>query len=256
MIHNTAVPLGFVMAPRESQFTYATFMEELALYLPEGELQNHPVLSDQGPGLIAFCKHHNIRQFFCHRHLIQKWCAKSAAGLFVAQVLRIQRDTQFGRLLPQFKDDLAALVGKNLMTKRTVDGIWAWLTTADHDGIWERVEAGIARCSNHAEHFHGMVNAKLDKNRTLPLRWKAIVKVAIARYGAYPNAWEGQVKYALDELRKKREKQNPRCQCEGCLAYRHMMTVRFALDDFPSAHTLGRLHASPSEASALAQRRI
>jgi hypothetical protein len=54
IIRNEAVPLGFVMTPTESAWTYAIFMYRLWQFLTRNVIPRLPVLSDQGPGLGLF----------------------------------------------------------------------------------------------------------------------------------------------------------------------------------------------------------
>jgi hypothetical protein len=269
MIRNTAVPLGFIIAPRETKFTYAWVMEELwnriESVIPEEAIPKKPVLSDQGQALIAFCESHGLEQFFCHRHIIEKYGARSAAGMFVAHILRIESKTEFDGLREQFTKDIEALLGRHLITQKAHDSLKRWLADY-HDGIWERVDRGIARCSNHAERFHGVVNAaiKAEKVRTLTRRLGILQQQILAKFESYPDAWARQAAYALACLKGKRPDQRPgrkqtpvrppveprtTCTDRHCLEYRRMMNtgIRLGFTDFPCEHTVHGYKPKPPD---------
>jgi ubiquitin C-terminal hydrolase len=245
IIRNEAVPLGFIMTPTESCFTYTTFMEELWSLMPDVAWKPPPILSDQGPGLIAFCNLKSIMQYFCHRHLIEKFGSSSAAGMLAARVLRIQTPDEFVKLRPHFIAEAQALHGKGLMGADSMDKFIKWLQ-ADRldfaDGIWHRVDEGIARCSNHAERFHGVVNQRIKREGVyaLPRRLKILHEEIVLKAAAYTRSPHRQLTTALSNLKRTKRPQRPECHDIECENFRYMMNRRFGIDSFPCAHTVGR----------------
>jgi hypothetical protein len=238
MIKGDAVPLGFIMTPRECALTYTMFMEELWGF-KEGQVTDKPVLSDQGLALSTFCDDHGIPQFFCHRHLIELFGAASAAGMLASRVLRIQDRNTFDALRDQFIADAEALHANGMMKKKALERFKAWLTNFS-DGIWERWEHGIARCSNHAERFHGIVNQRIQKLnvRTLCGRLDILRQTIEDRHGEYGEGWQSHVNTAIAALRAMHLEQRHDCQDAECLAYRRTMTRRLACVDFPCPHMI------------------
>jgi hypothetical protein len=239
IIANEAVPLGFIIGPSESEWIYATFMERLWSFIPG--YRKLPVLSDQGPGVTAFCAHRNIQQFFCHRHLIQKWGAATAVAMLVARVLKIYDKDEYVRLRPQFLAEAISLRKKGHMSKNALKAFSKWLTPGDlADGIWHRLAAGVARCSNHAERFHGVVNQAVRRAgvTSLPGRLRILQEEILRKIGAYSSTNRRSLKDALNALKRKNQDKRDTCNDPACVGYCAMMASRLGLKSFPCAHTV------------------
>jgi ubiquitin C-terminal hydrolase len=242
IIRNEAVPLGFIMTPTESCFTYTTFMKELWSLMPAVGRNSPPILSDQGVGLVKFCDEESIVEYFCHPHLIEKFGSSSAAGMLAARVLRIQTQREFMDLRPHFIAEAQALHGKGLMGKDAMKKFTEWLEADKLDfahGMWHRVHQGIARCSNHAERFHGVVNQRIKREgvHALPRRLKILQEEIVLKAAAYANSPHRQLKTALSNLKKTKRPQRQECHDIECENFRDMMNRRFGIDCFPCAHT-------------------
>jgi hypothetical protein len=243
IIANEAVPLGFIIGPSESEWLYTTFMTTLWGFIPG--YTKLPVLSDQGAGLKAFCDHQGIQQYFCHRHIIQKWGASSAAGMLVARVLRIVDQDEYTRMRPQFLAEAISLRANGHMSKKQLTAFKNWLTMNDlADGIWHRLRDGIARCSNHAERFHGVVNQAVKRARvtSLPCRLRILQEEIVKKIGAYSRTTRRSLNDALSALKRKKEKQCASCTDPACAAYRKKMASRFRLPDFLCPHNVHTAH--------------
>jgi hypothetical protein len=240
MIKNQAVPLGFVMAPRESGFTYITFMSEL-WHLMGPEQTKHPILSDQHKALDSFCNTFRLRHFYCHCHLVRKWGAGSTLGLLASQVLKVQRKEDFDARVQQWLNDLPALVHEHLVDPQQAQTFGLWLRQF-RDGLWDRIDAGVARCSNHAERFHGIVNAAIKEAgvKTLHARLAVLRDVIFQRHAACPEDWARQVNTALNALKKLNRPQCAECRHPDCVQYRLMLSRRLGLPDYewPCSHTV------------------
>jgi hypothetical protein len=240
MVHNEAVPLGFIMTPRECALTYTMIMEELWDFKPE-ELAPKPVLSDKGGGLIKFCEDHDIPQFFCHRHIIEFFGAASTAGMLASRVLRIQKEANFNKVRDQFIEDAKALHANGQMNQHSLELFTTWLKNF-RDGLWDRDGAGIARCSNHAERFHGIVNQAIRRagKRALTERLDILREVILDRRSKYMGGWRDQMTRTCAALKKMKLEPRDECHDEECLEYRRMMRVRYDVKDFPCPHTVGK----------------
>jgi hypothetical protein len=239
IIANEAVPLGFIIGPSESEWLYTAFFQTLWGFIPG--YTKLPVLSDQGAGLKAFCVNQGIQQYFCHRHIIQKWGASSAAGMLVARVLRIVDQDEYEKMRPQFLAEAISLRKNGHMSKKQLTAFKNWLTAGDlADGIWHRLRDGIARCSNHAERFHGVVNQAVKRARvtSLPCRLRILQEEVLKKIGAYSRTNRRSLNDALSALRRKKAEQCHSCTDASCVAYRKKMASRFRLPDFPCPHTV------------------
>jgi hypothetical protein len=238
IIQNQAVPLGLVMAPSESGFAYVAFIKELRRLDPGLALK--PILSDQHKALDFLCKLYTIPHFYCHCHLIRKWGAGHTLGIMAAQALRLMRKDDFLARRQQWIEDLPALVGVHLIDQQHSDAFEAWLSDPFHDGIWDRVGKGIGRCSNHAERFHGTVNAriKLEGVKTLHGRLAVLRDAIIEEFEGFPNQWSRQVESALDVLRKRADPQVQECDDPDCAAYCRWMCNLFGLSEWACSHTV------------------
>ena len=65
ILKNVSLPLGFIPGPEESSELYRLLYTELQNILEENDrLHELPILSDQGQGLIKFCKDNDLIKFF------------------------------------------------------------------------------------------------------------------------------------------------------------------------------------------------
>jgi hypothetical protein len=237
MICNEAVPLGLILTPRESKVTYETFLTELWQLKPG--MQRLPVLSDKGQGLIQFCKQYQIEQFFCHRHIIEMFGAASTAGVLAARVLRIQPEEEFNALREQFIADAEALHAKGLMAQNSLDRFTRWIQNFS-DGIWLRAPKGIARCSNHAERFHGVVNHSIRTKRARRFvgRLAVLLNSIDGKHADYGNGWKRQISSTMQVLENRNLKERTECDDPECVAYRERMCIRYHVPQFPCPHTV------------------
>jgi hypothetical protein len=253
IIMNESVGLGLIIAPSESGFIYKSFFEDLQSLDPELVLDK-PVLSDQGSGIGAWVDSTNamsnrMEHFFCHRHLIEKFGSSSSAGMLVARALRELSPESFTAHFPQLMDDLNACIAKGLITEKKAEKLRKFLSPPFSHGIWRRIERGISSCSNHAERFHGMVNAKIRGIKMLVRRLEVIVRLINDRFAAYTACPRRQVGETVDVLKKLQAEQTRQCHDPECVIYRQMMCNRFGARTFPCRHMVQEckvdLHALP-----------
>jgi hypothetical protein len=213
------------------------------------------VLSDQGKGLIRFCETHGIQQFFCHRHLIEKFGSSSPAGMPVARVLRILTRKEFIRLRPQFLAEAQEMFENHLISFKSLVKIRDWLEADPknfRDGLWHRIKLGIARCSNHAERFHGVVNQRIKAERVyaLPRRLRILYDEIVLKSRGYGKPKHRQLIEAFNQLRLLGFRQREHCPDKECAHFCRMMNYRYGITWFPCPHTtwrpMGELPRLPS----------
>ena len=89
IIYNESVPLGVSVGPTESHLVYQQFYDFIHSINEKAhtKLSQLPVLSDEGSSLVNFCRSNSLNQFFCYRHLINKFGASSKLGGIVRGLL-------------------------------------------------------------------------------------------------------------------------------------------------------------------------
>jgi hypothetical protein len=208
------------------------------------EITAKSVLCDEGGGLKKFCRKRRfcIRRYRCHRHLIEKFGGAIILVMLVARILRIQDEEVFKKLYRRFHDQADALLAKKAISQKSYKKFKLLLGEKPGDfvdGIWERILDAIARCSNHAERFHGIVNAIVKKVKRFVLRLERLHQAIIDRQEAMtPDKDRRQLHTTLTELRKCAAPQTNDCKNSKCAAYRRVMASRFRLDSFPCEHMI------------------
>jgi hypothetical protein len=87
-----------------------------------------------------------------------------AMGMLVTRVLRVMTRDDYLQSRPQFIAGDNALPPRGHLTETARDAFVEWLMEYEKGfahGLWHRVPDGIARCSNPAERFHGVVKATI-----------------------------------------------------------------------------------------------
>jgi hypothetical protein len=90
IIKNDAYPLGFSICPTESADMFTRFYSSVKRSFGDPALRKMlslNVLADEGVGIKKFCKDNSINQFFCFRHLINKFGPGTDIATLVAKML-------------------------------------------------------------------------------------------------------------------------------------------------------------------------
>jgi hypothetical protein len=243
---NEAVPLGFILTPTERQDTYSWIWDDLASILPRDAIPDgKPVLSDMGGGLIAFARDKHVPQYFCYRHIIEKFGSSSLLGILASTVLRYATKDGFMAYFPQLCRELNALVKAGTIASSKRDEFLHFLDPAGDNtfphGLWHRIPRGISTCSNHAERFHETVNRVVHGNQGLVCRLRHIKDAIVAKHATVYHHPRRQLKSCIAELKQKNAVQVSDCQRPDCMVYRRTMTIRYGLDaraPFPCKHTV------------------
>jgi hypothetical protein len=141
------------------------------------------VLSDEGLGIKKFCDDNHIKQFFCFRHLINKFGPGTNIAILVAKILFTQTKAEFEiehavnftiakkifALDPRHLQAFEKLFGEKLVQNKETK-IWTWVkvdNTYDEQALWARNKDHISTCSNHAERFHRTLKSRLKQVSTM-----------------------------------------------------------------------------------------
>jgi hypothetical protein len=150
VVCNQAIPLALVLNLSESKETYAWFLEDLHASQGVGipESPEKPVLSDQGWALQAFCRRYHFEQYFCHRHLIERFGASSPLGILFTRVLRETSQRSYDQHRAQYLADAAALLELKLVKPADHAHFCSLLskhlsTASGSDNAWESRPAAI-----------------------------------------------------------------------------------------------------------------
>jgi hypothetical protein len=242
IIRNEAIPLGFIMTPTERQQTYEWFYDDLSDMTGEPPPLK-PILSDEGLGLINFgLSGRTGAHFFCYRHLIEKFGARSLLGILAKRILRIRTPEDFQKAHKQAVADLERAFSRNFITAQQRARFLAFIGGLDgteyRHGIWQRSDYGISTCSNHAERFHRTVNKRVKKFTTLNHRIAVLVEVINEKFEKYQSENHRQLRHVIKGLREKKALRDPDCQRTKCVQFRDTMANRFGCDTFPCKHTV------------------
>jgi hypothetical protein len=247
MVCNEAIPVGFSIAPTESRFLYACFFKDMAYFYPQMPLSRKSVLSDGGLALAKFCRDFARRRFDCHRHLIEAWCASSYCGGFVARSLREELEDEFKRVRKRVLEEAKVLLDENVITKKLYDELEAFLNGVATGGrwthgIWDRIDDALARCTQSAERFHGIVNKMLRLKMPLVERLMQLFTAVMTRWTQY-SGLDGprrrQLMAAIEALQAHPGPQVAKCENPKCVQHTRIMGSRFRVPLYPCTHTIG-----------------
>jgi hypothetical protein len=242
IIRNEAVPLGFIMTPSECHLTYDWFCTDLANSDPtkKVKLKKQIILSDEGSGLKRFCRRSSfgapLLHFYCHRHLIQAFGASGLLGQLVKQALATQSKAIYMALRPQLLRTAWVARHEKRITRKAYNLFCQFCSARFPHGIWHRAQFRVARCSNHAERFHGVINKRIKGCRQLTRKLYQIYLYIIEKRKHYGDL--SQLKRNFDRLRSYGEAGSKTCDLAECVAFRANMALRFGLSDFPCRHTV------------------
>jgi ubiquitin C-terminal hydrolase len=238
IIGNEAIPLGFIMTPSECNETYDWWFADLTNSDKRVTVHKQIILSDEGPAL----KHFGMNpiaaaiHFFCHRHLIEKFGSNGFIGALVQQALATECKEAYDELRPQLLADAQQLWAEGTVTQADYDKFVRFLSEDFPHGIWHRAGYGVARCSNHAESFHGQINRMIKGVRSLVRRLHVIRTYIKKRFDAYNESPRTQVRRTVNRLIGYKVSTETFCRNRDCRAYQSTMARRCRLSTFPCKH--------------------
>ena len=178
IISNESFPLGFSIGPSESFEIYNNFYEILKDVDQETytKFVSLAVLSDEGTALRKLCITYQIAQFFCYRHIIEKFGANSQIAVIVRKLIFFEEKMDFYHYWNTYIHLITSVyIDANEDNKKRFSKLFNThydeqskiLTPPNFDeqSLWERGPLHISTSTNHVESAHQKLNAKTRKIR-------------------------------------------------------------------------------------------
>ena len=249
IVHNESITIALSIGMSECFDLYEEAyccLEKIGI--AKDKLNKLPVLSDMGSALISFCERRAIKQYFCHRHILERFGNK-VMRIWCQRLLECTSEEQYHEIIPliqeeikiwvsQFKDpsmipnkinDILCMLDPNTINKKYHFQQW---------GLWIRINECVGRCSNHSESLHRVFNAKVRGNHHLLSNIFIIAKVIMKRYIVQKNSHGRCIHEKFHDLKNKLlnlklmnadlsrfSKEN--CQCGWNKYYTAIFGVRF-----------------------------
>lgn len=198
IVHNTGFPLGIIIGRSENSELYGHLLTGVRklddFYHLQGELVERflslPCLSDKGTGLKKFCEDNKIKQFHCHRHIIEEFGSSSIYGLISRLILQTESWDQFLTEVQRCNMMFYTLIAQGNCSQTALNkycsltcqeyivtanvGAFYWPRVRTAQGLREHVEKAIstwaiwmrgdvANTTNIQESFHGKMNWVIKK---------------------------------------------------------------------------------------------
>jgi hypothetical protein len=263
VVANESLPIGFSVAPTESEELFAWFSEAFVRFggNPD-DLFAKPLLSDEGGALKAFGLRF-AKHFICFRHFLEKLGSRTVLAVLARSLLFTTTPLEFERMLHQTVADLNELLRQDVSkVKPTVEGLKAFCKffglVKNEEGeiiigepdkfseqaLWTRGPCGVTTCSNHIERLHLEGNKAVRGIRSIVKRCHKLLKVCTARFEAGRKFDHRKALERLAELRKEQKKANiSPCADHSAVAeecnWELIYSVRYGADVFPCIHTVG-----------------
>lgn len=212
VVANCAIPLGVIIGRGETGSLYSSLITgiyrwEEALNHKTGmhfgimeKFKTMPYLSDNHSSLKAYGTNNKIKQYLCHRHIIESYGSNSLISICVRLLLDCyseaeymeqlpiangivqQRFTRLADRAPQTFIDGVTKYAEFSGQKLTLDNgsitftrLPNYIKQIEKWGLWFR--KGISSCSNHAESFHRVLNASIRTKGGKPQFYSAFTTV-------------------------------------------------------------------------------
>lgn len=254
IMKNVSLPIGFIAGPEESSELYRLLYTELQNVLGKNDrLHELPILSDQGQGLIKFCKDNNLNQFYCIRHIINLIGAKSFFGKLVRKLLLSQKEPEF---VCNHNYVIQTLNGYFQVNKNIPDKVLKYCFVciqedkiiADpnvDDALLNKTvlfnRAYIASSSNHAEGFHRQLKSIAKLNLGIEYNLEKLIEQINKRYDKYRTGESAQkmCERLKNEMLEKQKRYSispvEECDC-GSTFHKEMMLEC----EIPCVHTINQ----------------
>ena len=194
--NNESLPIGISICGTECLELYnEAYVCLLEIGICREKLKSLPILTDLGKALKAFALKWELTQYYCHRHILEtfgnpfqrSWvkrileCGSISDYIDVSEQIKIEinlylnnnKDEINDNFIKKLNNILEMLDSNNSETSDYHQKKWA---------IWNRIENKIARCTNHSESFHSVLNKKSYNLRIFPSKFKSIIKNIFKKY--------------------------------------------------------------------------
>ena len=183
VVHNVGVPLCLTIAPSERNISYKFAYQCIANALVRKgrvdlaqRLFHVPVLSDMGSALASFVQDYNLTQYWCHRHLIERFGASSFLTDVYKLVLISGNLKQANDIVQSFiresqktLEHCGASAARSLkMAMEKMEKTMMHYEKWSEESKLSKEHGFVARTTNHAEGFHKHMNA-VTAHRRHPL---------------------------------------------------------------------------------------
>ena len=192
IINNESVTVAITVGMSENSDIYENTYNAIERFIPREKLNSLPVLSDMGTGLISFCSGRGIKQFFCHRHILERFGHKVLRN-WVQRLLECTTEQQYIILAVQISVEMDIWCSQQVDSKQVPEKIKDIRSMIDYGSdhpiynfekwaIWIRSPLHIARCTNHSEGLHRVMNSKCKFYYDFITRLCIIFKTIIRRF--------------------------------------------------------------------------
>ena len=191
IINNESVTVAITIGMSESCALYESTYLAIEQFVQRNFLNRIPVLSDMGKGLISFCFNRGIQHFFCHRHILERFGHKILRN-WAQRLLECTSEEQYSLLSIQIALEIEIWCSQQADPKLVPDKIGDIQSMLDPNSdslynvrrwaIWLRIPLHMARCSNHSEALHHVMNMECKCLRNFITRLTKVFKVIIRRF--------------------------------------------------------------------------
>ena len=245
IIANEAIPLGLSMGPTESKELYMQFYDHIKelSHSTYAKLVKIPILSDEGAAIKSFCNELSIDQYFCYRHIINKFGANTELGGIVKGLLFIQNKETFLKEWVKKKGLIINCLEQQNKHLEKFEKLFGCkysngdlsMPNFEMQSIWHRQIYRIPTCSNHCESLHSHVNAKARLTHKFSARVEMLIKHIEERFHAFKS--HNNLKKAIRFIRQLSKKIRPDTQCK-CRKNSYKTALYCLAGDFPCVHNI------------------
>lgn len=186
IINNESIIIGITITTTESSKLYEeTYLAFEKSGINSTLLNRIPVLTDMGTGLFTFCSNRNIKQFLCHRHMLETF-GNPIFKSWVKRLLECTSEEEYDitcvlisheiNLWTSTISDPSQLSNKIIdiqcmIDKFSISNYYRYEKWA----LWIRANYSVGRCTNHAESMHHVFNSHIHPFMNLLRRINIII---------------------------------------------------------------------------------
>ena len=112
---NESIPLSITLSPTESTVLYEMIFDHFD-ELSENKIKwnEQLVLSDMGSAIQLVCKSNKIKQFFCHRHILQHFGSSSVLAIFCNRLLHCFSFHEYSQVVFEIEKELDEYIAEKI----------------------------------------------------------------------------------------------------------------------------------------------